>query len=287
MKTILVPLYWLNHSEDVLESVSLIAKKNNSTVIALYPIPLSTSYTAPIASAFSGYNPVGVIPIEDSLRSVFEDEEEKVKLNFESIMRKHNVAYEWRKIHLQSPFFSETVIEHSRSADLVVLFNDTSGTGESMDSVNFSANVVLSAGRPVLLLPAQGKQRFSFDVVTIGWDASREAARAVFDSVPILKMSEEAHLVTVNEHKTKNTPPPAPPLEALIETLSNHGVKANLYSIPNTSEVGKALLSFSDKQGSTLLVIGAYGRSRLQEQILGGTTEYILKHMKIPVLMSN
>jgi len=70
--------------------------------------------------------------------------------------------------------------------------------------------------------------------------------------------------------------------------LARHGVNAEAASLKATDmEVGDILLSRIADGDADLLVMGAYGRSRLREIVLGGASRHILDHMTVPVLMSH
>ena len=70
--------------------------------------------------------------------------------------------------------------------------------------------------------------------------------------------------------------------------LARHAVDAELVATPSDSlEVGDVLLSRAADLDADLLVMGAYGHSRLREFVMGGANRYIFQHMTVPVLMSN
>jgi nucleotide-binding universal stress UspA family protein len=74
----------------------------------------------------------------------------------------------------------------------------------------------------------------------------------------------------------------------LAETLARHGVKVEAAGIPTAGDdAGHALLRCADDNGCDLIVMGAYGHSRLREYIFGGATQYVLNHLTRPVLMSH
>ena len=82
---------------------------------------------------------------------------------------------------------------------------------------------------------------------------------------------------------TARSPAPTLPLH-----LARHGVKAEVHhSQVEDISVGDALLSRLADDSSDLLVMGAYGHSRLRELVLGGVTRTLLDHMTVPVFMSH
>jgi nucleotide-binding universal stress UspA family protein len=70
--------------------------------------------------------------------------------------------------------------------------------------------------------------------------------------------------------------------------LARHGVKATIErTVSSGIGLGDVLLSRAADLAADLLVIGAYGHSRVRELLLGGVTRSILNNMTLPVLMSH
>ncbi len=73
----------------------------------------------------------------------------------------------------------------------------------------------------------------------------------------------------------------------MAESLARHGLKINVHSINDDRKPGLVILDFAKEHQADLLIIGAYRCSRLREKLLGGVTEYILRHATLPVLLAN
>jgi nucleotide-binding universal stress UspA family protein len=150
-----------------------------------------------------------------------------------------------------------------------------------------AADVILGSGRPVLTVPGTGKFGELSGQIVVGWDGSREAARAVFDALPLLKKAKGVSIVTVREGgEVKDTLGTGGADMAL--TLSRHGVKVEAVSLnKNDRSVGDTLLEYTSSQDGDLLVMGCYSHSRLRERLFGGATQHLLRNMIAPVLMSH
>ena len=123
--------------------------------------------------------------------------------------------------------------------------------------------------------------------IVVGWDGGREAARAAFDALPLLKKAEKVRVVRIDPQKD-------PALRGsvagadLAETLARHGIKAEAQGYPTDGlDEGQALMRCAEDYGAGLIVMGAYGHSRLAEFIFGGATRFVLTRMTRPVLMSH
>jgi nucleotide-binding universal stress UspA family protein len=123
--------------------------------------------------------------------------------------------------------------------------------------------------------------------VLVAWNARREAARAVFDALPILQRAKEVKVVWVNpqsEHETAQDIPAAD----ICAALARHGVacEATEQLRPRVN-VGETLLACAKDFAADLMVMGCYGHTRLREFVFGGASRQVLKNMSIPVLMSH
>lgn len=146
--------------------------------------------------------------------------------------------------------------------------------------------LALSCGRPVLVVPGTAVKSLSPARVMVAWDGSREAARAVADAHPFLRMASKVEVVSVSEDKS--TGPGAPNGRDLCRHLSLHGIEAVPITLPPSKiDIPDALLSRAAAQGAELIVLGAYGHSRFRELVLGGVTRHLLTHSPVPLLLSH
>ncbi len=147
--------------------------------------------------------------------------------------------------------------------------------------------LVLGGGRPVLIVPYAGSFAEIGRRVIIGWSRRREAVRAMHDAMPLLERAEAVTVIEVD--------PPAPvPGESVVlaeniaEGLVRRGIAATAESEASGGlAVDDALLSRAADLGADLLVMGAYGHSRLREYVLGGVSRGIFPQVTIPVLMAH
>ncbi|SIT17769.1 universal stress protein [Insolitispirillum peregrinum] len=205
---------------------------------------------------------------------------------FESKAAAAGVRYEWRAVDGQ---LLEQTSLHAKYADLVVV-SQFDPDGEMADGQDqLVDHLVLDAGRPVLVVPYCGTFASVGKTVMVAWNATREATRAVSDALPFLQKADRVNVVAVNPHggTGRNGHGEIPSADICL-SLARHGVKADAQSIEaHDMQVGDTLLSRITDEGVDLLVMGAYGRSRLRELVLGGATRHVLRHMTVPVLMSH
>jgi nucleotide-binding universal stress UspA family protein len=168
------------------------------------------------------------------------------------------------------------VVRCGRLADIIVLnLPDASqpATGMAFDAA------VFDSGRPTLLVPRLLPSNLLRHVV-IAWNGSRQATRAVAGAMTLLHEAEKVSIFT-----TLTDEELAEDLD-LAEFLSWHGINPRYYW-PKAGEhsTGIALLRTASEIDATMLVMGAYTHSRLQQMLLGGVTKQVLENSTVPVLM--
>ena len=147
------------------------------------------------------------------------------------------------------------------------------------------SGAIFDSGRPVIVVPYIQTAPFKLDRVMICWDNSRPAARAIADAMPLLGLARSTEVVTVVEDALNEDEPDRADIG---QHLTRHGLSVNINRIVREKiDVASALLSHAADSGADLIVMGAYGHSRLREFILGGVTQSMLRSMTVPVLMSH
>ena len=183
----------------------------------------------------------------------------------------------------------------ARYADLVVISQYNAKDKSPSVMRDFPAYVLLHSGRPVLIVPYAPPLPLlappaAARNVLISWNASKEASRAVSAALPLLQRAGQVHVAIFDAqvHAPEHGEQPG---AELTHYLARHGVEARLHLLDGggvrRGDIGEALLSQAADLSADLLVMGAYGHSRLRETILGGVTRTILQSMTIPVLMAH
>lgn len=207
--------------------------------------------------------------------------------SFNEAARLAGVSAEWRAPRGEA---IDAATLHARHADVLVLGQYDPDDPAAYIASNFVGDLVMASGVPAIVLPYIGKMRTFGENVLIAWDASREAARAVHDALPILRRARFVTIQVVQHGHNENLDSlDAPEGIDLAAYLARHGVSASFATMPHVSgmSVGASLLSRLSDVHADLLVMGAYGHTRVQERVLGGVTRTMLETMTVPVLMSH
>ena len=190
---------------------------------------------------------------------------------------------EWRESEADA---RDAVTSQARYADLVVIGQKNPEWPSGVDQ-DFERSVPVAVGRPVLVVPYAFERRPVGHRILVAWNASRESARAVSDAMPLLKRASHVHVVAFRPEKSDAAHGEEPDAD-IAQYLARHGVKVTVsrYDAPDV-DVGNQLLSRAFDLSADLIVMGAWGHSRLRELVLGGVTRTLLESMTVPVLMSH
>jgi nucleotide-binding universal stress UspA family protein len=177
--------------------------------------------------------------------------------------------------------------ERARFADLLLVGQQDTENPPTIAVFSTPEKVVVDAGTPILVVPIRGTFDNIGRHVLVGWDGSREAARAVRDAMPLLQAAERVTLLAVDPDRQGHVHPTSNAGETAAH-LARHGVPTEPKEVPSAGEsVTNVLLAQVTNLDADLLVVGAYGHPRLLEFWLGGTTQDLLSRATVPVLMSH
>lgn len=177
--------------------------------------------------------------------------------------------------------------DEGRFADLILPAPPSADADVPALLAGVAEYAMLNAGRPILLVPGTTAPRLG-GRVAIAWNGSREAARAVADALPWLVSASAVSILVVTAGKhgaAMEGEAYRDSAHRLTAWLACHGVHASL--LVGAGDPDQRLLQLAGQAQADLLVAGGYGRSRLREMVLGGTTRAVLRQAGLPVFMSH
>jgi nucleotide-binding universal stress UspA family protein len=204
-----------------------------------------------------------------------------VRRQFEAISAKRDLSAEFRVIRRGGS--DEDLILSSPHSDLVVI-----GQCELQEMPGYLApeRLLLASGAPILVVPSGWKSEPIGKNILVGWNASREARRAVADALPFLVEAASVTLLVVDSDKRARRHGEEPGADIALY-LARHGAQVEVAQVSSRgSPVADIILSYAADHGADLIVIGAYSHARSIEMVFGGVTRTLLKQAPIPVLMS-
>ena len=207
---------------------------------------------------------------------------ERIEATFKERLRIGHVEGDWR---MTSGKLSEAAVRQARNADLIIVGQadpEHPPTGGPLVE-----DLLMTAGRPILIIPYVGHFETLGATVLVGWNNCREATRAVNDAIPLLAKAASVTVLSARPLGRKPATHDANGAE-ITRHLACHGIRAEAaQTVMTGGSASDVLLSYAADVSADLLVVGGYGHSRLRELVLGGVTRDLLHHMTLPVLMSH
>jgi nucleotide-binding universal stress UspA family protein len=273
LTSILVHLADDDASDARFDVASELARADGAHVTALYampPIGMETIYGLESAPE-----------LIETRRKSNRERAEEVEAAFQKRVKQDGLKAEWR---CHEGDAAELIMLHARYADLAIVGQRSEeSTSATLYYPGIAEEVVLGAGRPVLVVPYIGSSAGVGKRVLVAWNGSREAARALNDALPILERADQVTVLVVDPDGAGRIPG-----ADIAAHLARHGVRTEATHVPSGGlDIGDVLLSRAADFSCDLIVMGAYGHSRIREFVMGGASRHIFDHMTVPVLMAH
>lgn len=272
IKTILLHLTNDDRLDSRIEVALGMATEQDAHITGVYTVTPATPPTS-----FMGYIPPEFV---ERTRTLEQENAAAASAKLKDMAAKVDVSIEILKEEGYAP---DIISKHALTSDIVVVGQVDPDDDKTAQYQYLADELVVSCSCPVLAVPYAGKFHAFGSHVLVGWNNTRESAKALHGAMTFLKKAKQVTLLSVNptaDHTAEN--------EAARLHLERHGVKAEIkVGHWNNVGVGNALLDALVDYNADMLVMGAYGHSRLREMILGGATQEILGHMTAPVLFTH
>jgi nucleotide-binding universal stress UspA family protein len=170
-----------------------------------------------------------------------------------------------------------------RAADLVIVGGDGSAILDPF-AIAGPSDLVLQAGRPVLVVPAAVKW-LDLRSALVAWKDCPEARRAVADAVPLLGKAREVRVAGIAEEEGGQAAV-RHRVEDVVGRLSRHGIVARAQTPERCGNAVVQLDRIAADTGAGIVVAGAYGHSRFREWVLGGVTQHLVAQTARCALLS-
>ena len=177
------------------------------------------------------------------------------------------------------------IARHTRFSDLVVLHRPDQMPRDQV-TAHLAEVILFDAHAPLLILPAGSKLVAPPRQIMVAWDDSGTALRAARLAMPLLRAADRVQVALVDP--SSEAADRSDPGGAFAQYLARQGVKAEVTVLSRSgASIAETLERRAREVGCELIVMGAYGHSRLREAIFGGTTRYVLEQGKMPVFLAH
>lgn len=235
----------------------------------------------PSASYARGHKAIAEeLAYERRLDAAAEAAAAQVGEHFRTLCARLNVSGEFRAIGRGET--AEEAILSSLHSDLVIVGHpEPHGLPDDMSP----ERMLLASGTPLLIVPNTWEGETIGDKILIGWNATREARRAVSDAMTFLIAAKSVTVLVIDPVRTRKHG--EEPGADIALRLVRHGVHVDVeQAASHGASIAEVILRYAEQSASDLLVVGAYSHARLKELLLGGVTRTLLAQMPVPVLIS-
>ena len=232
------------------------------------------------------------IPALEGLKFSRDEEADHLRAIFDEVTNSERFCSAFRSIAAELSAPAKIVLARARAADLVIA-SQADREWPLSALLDCSDRLAVESGRPVLIVPNASERPALPKTAIVAWNQSREATRAMFEALPLLKGARTVELLILQEPGTDGrldiqTDQATLPASAIVEALAAHGIKLTVSALtaPGIS-AGEQICARASERHADLIVMGAYGHSRLREFVFGGATRHVLANMMVPTLFSH
>jgi nucleotide-binding universal stress UspA family protein len=275
-KTILLHLDGGSRDETALDIALRVAADEQAHLVVLRVIH-------PFYPAMGAFGDAAAGVIADMQRDYLDKAEaaaDKLREVSERRAEQAGIPLEWRQ---EEGMAGDIVPLQARYADLTITNQIDPDNVDAPRKRSLPVELVMQSGHPMLAVPYAGSFATMGKRILIAWDDSREATRAVSDAMPFLQRADIASVLRINPRQADHIAG-----FDISNLMARHGVKTEaIRTVSGDVSVGDLLLSEAADLSADMIVMGAYGHSRIREFILGGASQHILASMTVPVFMSH
>lgn len=174
----------------------------------------------------------------------------------------------------------DVIKRHGRLADMIAVAKPDRDRNLGKNTLKAA---LFHSGRPVLMCPPRSAPPQSLGVkVTIAWNGSAEAARALSQCKSVLRAADTIWVLSNGEDAGPGTS-----VDDLISYLELNHIQAAVEKFQTGDRVGDELLRISADLGADMMIMGAYGDSHERETVFGGNTQAVVDTATMPVLLNH
>ncbi|WP_353216767.1 universal stress protein [Sandarakinorhabdus sp.] len=270
MKNLLLHIHEDDEQSGRLGLALHLAEQTHAHLTCVQATPMEVFAADPLGGMF------GMAGVIDTIHSA----DKAQRAAAEARLGRAGVTWHW---HSSDGNVVETLIDQALLADLVILSQrSTTADRSTRQPLAIVGDVVMHTGCPVLLVPA-GSDRLSLAApALVAWNGSAEAAHALRLALPLLQRASAVHIVEVSGDSLG-----VPARDAAV-WLSRHDIGSDVHDWPAKGRrTSAALRDAASELSAAYIVMGAYGRSRLRETVLGGVTRELIASSSVPLLLAH
>lgn len=269
IKTILFHVHNDDQLQDRLQVALTLCRAFGAHLHLLHVVPLQ-AYT--VVDAFGTF-------VSSQIVEVLENEADKLRGLIEAELANEDVSWDYEEITGE---LMPHLIQCAALADLVVIGRESPSPEFAGPSITLLGDLLHRMRTPLLVIGDGTKDLDPFGLGIVAWNGSYEAANALRNAVPMLKLASEVRVLCIEEAKAGQFPS-----TRALEYLSRHGIHADLVTEERVSDsIKEDLVEYASFHHAALMVMGGYGHSRAGEFLFGGVTRGVLRACPVSLLMA-
>ncbi|WP_127563208.1 universal stress protein [Stenotrophomonas indicatrix] len=277
-KDIIVPQTGSSSDDEALGAAVRLARalQSHLTVLELVSLPY------PMVSA---WGPSADVAIGD----LHQQSQAQGKANVSRLnarLRAEHISHEVRLVQAFYGAPAQVAAQHAVRADISVISGVAGDTVEGDLGRSYFGSLLISSGRPVLVIPKGSSAALPPATVVVAWTPTRASSRALHDALPMLQAARSVHLIVVVEDGDGDAE--KRDMTEITAHLDRHGVAVQArIQKKEGARTAALLLEHAARVGADMLVVGGFGHSRFREWAFGGVTRELLFEAKLPILYSH
>ncbi len=283
IRKILVPVRGDGKGDNVLAHAAALAHRHNAHIDVSHCRPKPEDLL-PFGIPIPGFMKKQILEQAAELADL---EEEGLKTELQALAKTLNLSYDAAPGTAATVSFSE---QQGRQVDVIKRRGrlvDVIAVAKPDVDRNLGTNTLKAAlfhsGRPVLMCPDRGTPPKTIGAnVAIAWNGSAEAARALGQSMPLIRHADTVSILTNGVDAGPGTT-----IDDVSAYLGAHSISAKIVNFEAVTSVSESLLQYAAELEADTLVMGAYGDSHERETLFGGNTQHIVDTSKMAVLFSH
>ncbi|MBX3576342.1 MAG: universal stress protein [Rhizobiaceae bacterium] len=241
-------------------------------VLAIAPTPPMVEAAGTIADVWIEQRRLGIEAVEQRTAAIAAQ------------LARRPISADVASDYVDAAIIPEIVGRRARYADMTMAGPALLADEELRDPVLEGA--LFFSGRPLLVVPRGRQPSLAPKRVIVGWDSRVESARAVREAMEMLATADEVRLTIVDPVRDEYHHGEEPGADA-ASYLARHGARVTVDRVPSENRsVADVLRRSALDADADMMVIGAYGHSRLRERIFGGVTRSLLHHPSLPTFLA-
>jgi nucleotide-binding universal stress UspA family protein len=222
--------------------------------------------------------------LDQHIQSSIDQAADRLRSMIQALGSEHHLEVEWRCV--DGPAWTSAP-QHARYADLCIVGPNKGDDDVSIGSA-LSQKLLFVTGRPVVFVPSFGSFETLGRHIVVGWNESHAATRAVSDALPLIERADRTTVITIESEDFVDRDG-GRAADKLVQHLRRHNPSVGAVKLKNVParSIADVLQGEAGTLGADLIVTGAYGHSKLWEDLVGGITHDLLNRMKFPVFMSH